>query len=349
MSDDVIFGLKNWMYRQCQKVLFCRLCCMTWLTVITSRKAYVENVPTLIRKTWYWHFARGSIHGNTTSIWSQHAWKCVPLGVLESDLWWGLWQMTSCPFGGDVRQCWGWPKGFTFLPPTSVCPQLLGEPWCTCGGIPDTTLTQQGTKQEQPHSWSCLVKKQAGQWSSSQTLIPLVLWDCRARLYSQLKLEHMLHAWGITLQSSTMSEQRLGQVFSWAQQHSSICGRIKYDAVMTMPFLSHSFMVEDIYPTQTMWCGCLAQMYRSCEHLGVTSLSRWQSRPHFLLDMGVMDMMTLWSQTQFWTSIFDAAAVEYLKVQCLAQEHLDFHYVCIIYQGSSEHLAYDMILMHKCA
>lgn len=35
---------------------------------------------------------------------------------------------------------------------TSVCPQLLGEPQCTYGGIPDTTLKQQGTKQQQPDS-----------------------------------------------------------------------------------------------------------------------------------------------------------------------------------------------------
>lgn len=87
------------------------------------------------------------------------------------------------------------PKARVFLSAaasTSVCPQLLGEPHCTYGGIPDTTLKQQGTKQQQPGSWSFLVKKQAGQRLSSRFLIPLALWDCRARLYSRRKLKHKL-------------------------------------------------------------------------------------------------------------------------------------------------------------
>lgn len=36
------------------------------------------------------------------------------------------------------------------LPP--FAPQLLSEPRCTSGGIPDTTLKQQGTKPQQPDS-----------------------------------------------------------------------------------------------------------------------------------------------------------------------------------------------------
>lgn len=85
---------------------------------------------------------------------------------------------------------------------TSVCPQLLGEPQCTHRGIPDTTLKQQGTKQQQPDSWSCLVKEQAGQRSSSRLLIPPALWDRRARLYSQHKAKHMPRACRINLAQS---------------------------------------------------------------------------------------------------------------------------------------------------
>lgn len=125
-----------------------------------------------------------SIHGNTTSIWSQHAWKCGSLGGLGSDLWWGLWQMTSSLFGERVTALRMPQRPPSLQPPTSVCPQLLGEPQCTYGGIPDTTLKQQGTKQQQPDSWSCLVKEQAGQRSSSRVLIPPALWGCRPGLYS---------------------------------------------------------------------------------------------------------------------------------------------------------------------
>lgn len=130
-------------------------------------------------------------------------------------------------FLGDVWQRRGWPKGFTPFPPTStyVCPQLLGEPQCTYGGIPDTTLKQQGTKQQQPDSWSCLVKKQAGQRSSIQLLIPLALLDCRARLYSQCKLKHMPRAWRIASvlgherALSPVQKGRASLFMSTAEQH----------------------------------------------------------------------------------------------------------------------------------
>lgn len=42
--------------------------------------------------------------------------------------------------------------------------------------ISDTTLKQQGTKQQHPDSWSFLVKEQAGQRLSSLLLIPVALW-----------------------------------------------------------------------------------------------------------------------------------------------------------------------------
>lgn len=43
------------------------------------------------------------------------------------------------------------PRLPPLLPPP-FAPQLLREPRCTYGGIPDTTLKQQGTKQQQPDS-----------------------------------------------------------------------------------------------------------------------------------------------------------------------------------------------------
>lgn len=120
---------------------------------------------------------------------------------------WGAWKWSLMKaLTDDVQSFWGacdsaedGPKASPYTPPpplhpTSVCPQLLGEPQCTYGGIPDTTLKQQGTKQQQPDSWSCLVKGQAGQRSSSRLLIPPALWDCRARLYSQCKAKHMQRA-----------------------------------------------------------------------------------------------------------------------------------------------------------
>lgn len=127
-------------------------------------------------------------------------------------------------------------------PPTSVCPQLLGEPQCTYGGIPDTTLKQQGTKQQQPDSWSCLVKEQAGQRSSSRLLIPPALWGCRARLYSQCKANNTCKR--ACRMNRAQSVHRCISAQAWARrspvqkvesksfhEHSSIFGRIKKDAM----------------------------------------------------------------------------------------------------------------------
>lgn len=176
-------------------------------------------------------------------------------------------------FLGSVWQRWGWPKGFT-LPPTStsVCPQLLGEPQCTYGGIPDTTLKQQGTKQQQPDSWSFLVKEQAGQRSSSRLLIPPALWDCRARLYSQCKAKHMPRARRINYAQSVHCFS--AQAWAWVSPMQKV-ESTPYHEHSRAAYLAGLKMMPLHSSHNLRWC--LILLYENLNIVIMCKINRWIS------------------------------------------------------------------------
>lgn len=191
-----VFEDLNWI------IQFCKLYCMTWLSEsLQTAKAASSLFQAWLEKP---ALAHSNIHGNATAIWSQHAWKCGPLR--------GAWKWSLMrALTDDVQSSWETHDSSWDVPEASphlrlrFSPQLLGEPQCTYGGIPDTTLKQQATKQQRPDGRSCLIKEQAGQRLPSRFLIPSALWECRPRLYSRYKAEHMRHSQSVHHFSASMT------------------------------------------------------------------------------------------------------------------------------------------------
>jgi len=120
--------------------------------------------------------AHSSVHGNTTSVWSQHAWQCEPVdgggGGLEGifDECFDRWRSL---FFREVWRHWGWAKDFTpLLPPPLFTPNCLVNP---CA-LKEESLTHPSNSRAQSRNSLIadlfLVKEQAGHRQSNWLLIP---------------------------------------------------------------------------------------------------------------------------------------------------------------------------------